>query len=241
MNSLISDFPTPRRIKDWDVADRPREKFVQQGRQALSDTELLALLIGHGYKAVSAIDLARQLLGACSNDLQQLSQLSLAQLSAIKGIGQAKAITIAAALELGRRRKETKNRQSAPLMSSRQIYESYRHLFEDLPHEEFYVVLLNRAMRAMGCKRISMGGVDTATVDPRRVMHEALLAQCSFMILMHNHPSGSLVPSQADRKLTGKLVQAAKLFDMGITDHLIFTNQAYYSFSDNNETCLLAA
>ncbi len=241
MNSLISDFPTPRRIKDWDIADRPREKFVQKGRHALSDTELLALLIGHGYKAVSAVDLARQLLGACGNDLQQLSRLSLSEISAIKGIGEAKAITIAAALELGRRRKETANTQNAPLISSRQIFENYRQLFEDLPNEEFYVVLLNRSMRIITHKRISIGGVDTAMVDPRRVMHEALMAQCSFMILLHNHPSGSLVPSQADRKLTARLVQAARLFDIGITDHVIFTNHAYYSFADNNETSLLAA
>lgn len=241
MNSLISDFPPPRRIKDWDAADRPREKFMQQGRHALSDTELLALLIGHGYKSVSAIDLARRLMAACNNDLQQLSQLSLAQLSAIKGIGQAKAITISAALELGRRRKETKNQPHAPLLSSRQIYENYRHLFEDLMHEEFHVVLLSRSMRVIVCKRISIGGVDTAMVDPRRVLHEALMVQCSYMILMHNHPSGSLVPSQADRKLTVQLVQAAKLFAIGITDHLIFTNQAYFSFADSNETCLIAA
>lgn len=241
MNSLISEYPTPRRIKDWDAADRPREKFVQQGRQALSDAELVALLLGHGYKSVSAIDLARQLLGACENDLHKLARLSLSELSAIKGIGQAKAITIAAALELGRRRKDSILRQSQPILSSKQIYETYQHLFEDLPHEEFYVVLLNRSMRPVACKRISVGGVDTASVDPRRVMYEALLAQCSAMILMHNHPSGSLVPSQADRKLTNRLVNAAKIFDIVITDHVIFTNTAYYSFSDSNESCMLAA
>ncbi len=241
MNSLISDFPTPRRIKDWDAADRPREKFVQKGRQSLSDAELIAILIGHGYKAVSAIDLARQLLGACGNDLNRLAQLGISEISAIKGIGEAKALGIAAALELGRRRKQLSQKAVAPLFSSRQIYEAYQHIFADLTHEEFHVVMLNRAMKPIVCKRISVGGLDSATVDTRRVMHEALMAQCCAMILMHNHPSGSLFPSQADRKLTHSLVHAAQLFQIEVTDHLIFTNEAYFSFRDNNESCLTHA
>ncbi len=240
MNSLVSDFPSPRRIKDWDAADRPREKFLSQGRTALSDTELLAILIGHGYQQVSAIDLARKLLQRCNHNLHELGRLHPRELAEIKGIGPAKAVTIATALELGRRRKELMGKSSPTLKSSREFYEAYQHLFEDLQHEEFYIAMLNNSSRPLACKCISVGGITSTIVDVRKVFREVVQHQAVQLVVMHNHPSGSLLPSEADRKITQKIASACAVFEVRFVDHLIFSSEGYYSFTDQNERCMLA-
>lgn len=241
MKSLVSDSPGPRRIKDWDAADRPREKFMTQGRSSLSDSELLAILIGHGNRQASAIDLARKLLQRCNHNLHELGRLHPSELAQTKGIGTAKAVTVAAALELGRRRKEVMTKSTEPLKSSRQFYQAYQHLFEDLLHEELYVVLLNNSARPLACKCISVGGITSTIVDVRKVFREVVQYQAVQLVLMHNHPSGNLIPSEADRKITQRIAQASALFEVRFVDHLIISNEGYYSFADQNERCMLAS
>jgi len=239
MESFVSDSPAPRRIKEWDISDRPREKFYTQGRLALSDAELLAILIGQGYRNFSAIDLARKILQSCNYSLHELAKLSPQELAQIKGIGMAKAAVIAASLELGRRRKEAPSSKQATLQSSKQIYQAYKHLFEDLQHEEMYVLLLSRSNKPLGTKCISIGGVSETVVDVRKVLKETILYQATTIVLMHNHPSGNLLPSEADRKLTYQTRLACSYFHVEVIDHMIFSNDGYYSFADQQEASLL--
>lgn len=227
-----------RSIKAWTVEDRPREKFIENGRTALSDAELVGILLGNGYHRVSAVDLARELLRICENDLNILAKKSLKELQEIKGIGVAKALSISAALELGRRRKETPSTASLVFASSKSIYEGHRHLFDDLLHEEFRVLLLSRSCRKITDRLISIGGVGATIADPKKIMREVILYQAESLVLMHNHPSGSLNASDADRSLTAKVVSAAKALDAQVLDHIIFTNAGFYSFNDQGEKSL---
>jgi DNA repair protein RadC len=219
-------------IKYWAEDDRPREKMQIKGRLSLSNAELLAILINTGTKNDSALALAQKLLQNANNSLNALSKQNLADLTKVKGIGMAKAITIAAALELGRRRKDEDAYLQTTIKSSREAYNYFEAILVDKPHEEFWVLFLNRSNKVIGRARISEGGVTGTIADPKLIFKQALEKLSCSIILCHNHPSGNLKPSQADIDLTKKLVQAGKLLDIFVFDHIIFTDTAYYSFAD---------
>ncbi|MBK1441105.1 DNA repair protein RadC [Parapedobacter sp. ISTM3] len=220
-------------IKRWAEADRPREKLLEQGRRALTDAELLAILIGSGSRTESAVDLCRRILHERGNDLNNLSRLSVSELCRYKGIGEAKAISIVAALELGRRRKGRKEEERPMLNNSRRVYEYLEHVYKDLPYEEFWVLFLGGGCKLIAKQLIGKGGNDFTPVDIKQVLRLALEYRATSLVLTHNHPSGSLKPSTMDTQLTNKLTEAAKYFDYSINDHVIFTNSGYYSFRDN--------
>lgn len=219
-------------IKAWAEADRPREKLLEQGRRVLTDAELLAILIGSGSRSESAVELCRRILSDVAHDLNALSQLSVAELCRYKGVGRAKAISIVAALELGRRRKEQKIAERPFLNSSKRVYEYIRHLLEDLTHEEFWVLFLNRQCRLIEKRQIGKGGNDFTPVDIKQVLRLALACRASSIALAHNHPSGSINPSTLDIQVTHKLRDAASLLDLVVNDHLILANRQYYSMRD---------
>ncbi len=219
-------------IKSWAEEDRPREKLVFQGRRSLSDAELLAILIGSGSRNESAVDLSKRILHACENDLNQLARLSIAELSKFKGIGEAKAIAIIAALELGRRRKETFSPEKVQVSTSIDVYESIVSQFRDLNHEEFWIIVLNRANKITSNHLVSKGGQAGTIADPKIIFNIALENHAASIILAHNHPSGNLKPSQADLDLTRKLRSAGKLLDIPVLDHLIITDFGFLSFAD---------
>ncbi len=221
------------KITEWAETDRPREKLVEKGSSALSDAELIAILIGSGTVSVSAVDLSREILASVGNDLHKLSMLTLKELQKFKGIGEAKAITIVSALELGRRRKEQEAVQKPRLTCSKEVYEFLKSDFLYLPHEEFWLVFLNRSNFVLKKLRIGQGGMTGTLADPRIAFKAALEHSATCMILAHNHPSGNLQPSNADRELTVKFKQGGKILDITINDHLIFTDNGYYSFADD--------
>lgn len=220
-------------IKAWAEADRPREKLLEQGRRALTDAELLAILIGSGSRGESAVELCKRILHDRRNDLHDLSRLSVSELCRYKGIGEAKAITIVAALELGRRRKEQREEGRPVLNSSKRVYEYMEHIYQDLPHEEFWVLYLAGGCKLITKQLIGKGGNDFTPVDVKQVLRMALECRSSSIVLTHNHPSGTMKASTMDVQLTNKLMEAAKLFDVAINDHVIFTNTGYYSFRDS--------
>lgn len=226
---------SPLNIKSWAEEDRPREKLLLKGKAALSDAELIAILIGSGTPNITAVDLSKEILRSVSNDLNQLARLSVKDLSKFKGIGEAKAISIVAALELGRRRKETESPEKPRITSAKDAYNTLKPHLLDLPHEEFWVILLNRANQVIRLVQISAGGVSGTVADPKLIFKTALEHLASAVILAHNHPSGNLQPSQADRDLTKKMREAGRLLEIPILDHLIFTDKAYYSFADEGE------
>lgn len=219
-------------IKSWKEEDRPREKLMLQGRRSLSDAELIAILIGSGNRHESAVELSKRILNTYAHDLNQLGKLSMQELSVFKGIGEAKAITIIAALELGRRRKEQVVEQKPRIACSRDAFLLLHPYFADLQHEEFWVVLLNRANHPISKHLISKGGQSGTIADPKIIFHTALMHHAASLMLAHNHPSGNLKPSTADLELTQKLMAGAKLLDLQVLDHLIFTDHAYFSFAD---------
>jgi DNA repair protein RadC len=219
-------------IKEWSPDDRPREKLVRKGKAALSDAELLALLLGSGTKKVSAVDLGRKILAQADHDLHQLGRFTLKDLVKIHGIGEAKAMMILAALELGRRRKDSEPVEKPKISKSRDAYLLIQPELADLPHEEFWVLLLNRANRVIRKCQISQGGVAGTVADPKIIFKSALQELASGIILMHNHPSGNLTASQADIELTKKLAAGARLLEMQVLDHLIIAGQKYFSFAD---------
>ncbi|MFC6997304.1 RadC family protein [Rufibacter roseus] len=224
----------PLSIKSWAEEDRPREKLLLKGRAALSDAELIGILIGSGTAKLSAVDVAKLILQAVDNDLNALARLTVKELQKHKGIGEAKAISIVAALELGRRRKEAAPTVKTRITCSTDIYEYIRPHLLDLPHEEFWIILLNRANTIMKKIQISSGGVAGTVADPKLIFKHALENLASAIILVHNHPSGQLKPSAADISLTKKLQEAGKVLDLPILDHLIFTDSSYYSFADED-------
>jgi DNA repair protein RadC len=219
-------------IKAWAEDDRPREKMVQKGRHQLTDAELLAILIGSGTRSESALGLAQRILRSVDNDLNELGRRSIHDLMQFKGVGQAKALSIAAALELGRRRHVAEVRRRPQVRGSRDAFQLLSGVLEDLPHEEFWVLLLNRANRVIGREQISSGGTAGTVVDSKIVFRKALESRASGLILSHNHPSGQLHPSQADIDLTRKLKEGAGLLDISILDHLIVGERNYFSFAD---------
>ncbi len=222
----------PLSIKDWAEADKPREKMLLKGNEALSDAELIAILIRIGSGGLSAVDLAKQILGSYNNDLNELGRLSIKDLMKFKGIAEAKAITILAALELGRRRQMTQVKEKPKITCSQDAYNCIYPVMEDLNHEVFKILLLNRNNRVTKIETISIGGVAGTVVDPKIIFKKALDEQASSIILTHNHPSGNLKPSQQDITVTKKLVEAGKTLEINILDHLIISDQGFFSFLD---------
>jgi len=219
-------------ISAWAEEDRPREKMLLKGRQTLSDAELLAILLGSGSVGESAVSLARRLLLAVENNLHELGKRSIHDLQRFKGVGEAKAIAIAAALELGRRRQLSDLRERPRITSSRDAYQAVAPLLTDLSHEEFWLLLLNKANELMARERLSTGGMSGTVVDIKMVFKSALDARASGIIAVHNHPSGNLQPSIADQELTRRLRRAGEMLDLPLLDHLIVSERGYYSFAD---------
>lgn len=219
-------------ICQWAEEDRPREKMMAKGADALSDAELLAILIGSGNTEESAVELMRRVLASCHNDLNELAHWEVRDYSRFKGFGPAKSITIMAALELGKRRKLQEAKERATIRSSKDIYELFHPLMCDLPLEEFWVLLLNQANKVIAPVRISTGGIAGTFVDVRSILREALLQRATQMAVVHNHPSGNTRPSQEDKVLTQRILAAAKAMDIHLIDHLVVCDGKYYSFAD---------
>jgi DNA repair protein RadC len=219
-------------IKSWAEGDRPREKLLLKGKAALSDAELIAILIGSGTPKLTAVDVAKSILAAVNNDLNGLARLSVAELQKHRGIGAAKAIAIVSALELGRRRKETGASLKTRITSSQDIFDYIQPQLLDLPHEEFWIILLNRANEVIRKMPVSSGGVAGTVADPKIIFKHALDHLASSVILVHNHPSGNIKPSAADVALTRNMKQAGAWLDLPILDHIIFGQTRYYSFAD---------
>ena len=220
-------------IKSWAEDDRPREKLTLKGRSSLSDSELIAILIGSGSRNESAVEVSKKILLSVNNDLNKLSKCSISDLKKIKGIGEAKAISIIAAIELGRRRKELASTKKEALSSSQAVFEYLHSHFLDLPHEEFWMMTLNRANIPISKYLISKGGLSQTVVDVKLIMKHALDDLATSIIISHNHPSGNLNPSESDKIITDKIKAAAKLLDLTLLDHLIITDENYFSFADN--------
>lgn len=226
------EYQTRLSIKDWALEDRPREKLMGKGTHALSDAELIAILIGSGSKNETAVELAKKILQSANHNLNELGKQSVRDLMKHKGIGEAKAISIVAALELGRRRKLSEVIEKKKISCSRDVSDVFQPLLNDLPHEEFWTLLLNRSNRIIGKAKISQGGMAGTVTDVRIILKDALERRASSVILCHNHPSGNLQPSDADLKITRKLKEAAALMDIQVLDHLIIADGSFYSFAD---------
>lgn len=222
-------------IKNWSQDDQPREKLRDKGRSVLSDAELVAILIASGSREESAVDLSKRILAKVDNNLNALGKLSIKQLMEFKGIGEAKAITIAAALELGRRRKIADSQIVKKIESSSSVYEVMLPILGELPHEEFWILYLNNSNKIITKNQLSKGGITGTLVDVRLVLKKALEVGATALILCHNHPSGTLKPSTADREITKKLKVAAQSLDIKVLDHLIITEKAYFSFADEGQ------
>lgn len=219
-------------IKNWAADDRPREKLLNKGAPALSNSELIAILLNNGSKNKSAVQLAKEILKLGQDNLNELGKLSLKEFKQIKGIGEAKSIIIAAALELGRRRQASASLEKPVVRSSREIAEYLQALIKDYSYEVFAVVFLNRANKINHFEIISRGGITGTVADPRIILKKALEEDATSIVLCHNHPSGSLIPSASDEDLTKKIKLAAAYFDIKVIDHIIVSEDGYYSFAD---------
>ncbi len=219
-------------IKQWAKDDRPREKLLLKGAENLSHSELLAILIHNGTKDKTALDLAKEILKLGKDNLNELGKLTVKDLMKVKGIGEAKAITIAAALELGRRRHASLALERQVISTSNEIAQYLQSMLKDYRHEVFAVIFLNRANKIRHFEIISEGGITGTVADPRVILKKALDEDAVSIILCHNHPSGSLKPSRADEELTSKIREAAKFFDIRVVDHIIVSESGYYSFAD---------
>jgi DNA repair protein RadC len=222
-------------IKEWAKEDRPREKMIYKGKAALTDSELLAILLRVGKEGQTAVDVARSLLDSVDNDLIKLSNLTLDDLTQHKGIGKAKAITIMAALELGKRRRAADAKESDEVKNSNDAYERFLEKIEDKNQEHFLVLYLDQSNHPLDVRCISNGGTTHVIADPKIIFKNALRLNATCIVLGHNHPSGNPRPSTDDRKLTQKLVAAGKLLDITVKDHIIIGNERYYSFLDHGE------
>ena len=219
-------------IKNWAVEDRPRERVLDKGIQSLSDTELIALLIGSGTREISAVELARKILMKADNNLNLLGKFSIEDLQKQKGIGKVKAISVIAALELGRRRKLSEALERPKITGSKDAYNIIFPLISDLQHEEFWVLLLNRSNKIIDKNKISQGGVAGTVIDVKIILKKAIEKLASSVILCHNHPSGNIEPSDADIGITRKLKEAAEFMDIKLLDHIIVADNSYFSFLD---------
>ncbi len=220
-------------IKNWAKDERPREKLLSLGPEALSQSELLAILINHGSRDKTAVDLAKEVLELGKGNLNELGKVSIKQLMTLNGIGEAKAVSIAAALELGRRRQATAALEKPVMTSSMDIADFLRPKLKDYRHEVFAVLFLNRANKLNLFKIVSEGGITGTVADPRIILKTALEENAVNIVLCHNHPSGSLKPSRADEELTRKIKEAARFFDITVLDHIIVSEDGYFSFADD--------
>jgi DNA repair protein RadC len=219
-------------IKEWAVEDRPREKMQANGVRSLSEAELIAILIGSGNLDESAVELSRRLLASVNNNLNELGKKNISELKKFKGIGDVKAITIMAALEMGRRRKATEPEEKPKVLTSKDTADIFKPLLSDLPHEEFWILLLNRNNLVLDKFKVSQGGMSGTVIDVRIILKLALENRACSIILCHNHPSGNLIPSEADKEITRKITEAGKHMDIPVLDHLIIGNDVYFSFAD---------
>lgn len=226
----MENAPFP--ISSWSEDDKPREKLMLKGKSALSDAELIAILIGSGSRNESAVDLSKRILATVENNLNALGKLSLSQLTQFKGIGEAKAISIISAMELGRRRRAEEAVELTRITSSKVVFELMQPLIGELTHEEFWIVFLNNSNKVIFKSQLSKGGITGTVVDVRLVFKMALEVGATSLILCHNHPSGSLKPSDEDNKITQKLKRAGESLEIKVLDHLIVTENSYFSFAD---------
>jgi len=223
-------------IRDWAIEDRPREKMIKNGAEALSNAELLAILLGSGSQQESALDLAKRILNDAGNNLNELGKTSINALcKKFHGVGPVKAVTITAALELGKRRRSSEVVKRVQISNSRDIYELLHGRLIDLSHEECWLLLMNNQHRIMDTIRISHGGVSETTVDPKIILKHALEKLASAIVLCHNHPSGNPNPSSCDDRITNKLKLACANMDIQLTDHVIFSENGYYSYADEGK------
>ena len=230
------EHPPKMNIKQWAEEDRPREKMLTKGMSALSDAELLAILIGSGNTNETAVELSKRILSENKNNLNELARMSISALcKQFKGIGTAKAVSIAAALELGRRRKDSEEIERPQIRTSGDVYRLFAPILADLPHEEMWIATLNQACRVIGTHKISPGGISGTVVDVQMVIRYALDKHATQLILTHNHPSGNNTPSEQDRRVTKKIKSAAELFDIKLLDHVIIAREKKYSFADEGE------
>lgn len=220
-------------IKFWAEEDRPREKLIQKGKHVLSDAELLAIIIGSGNAEQSAVELCRHILASTQNDLYELGKKQLDYLLQFKGIGEAKAIAITAALELGKRRALAEVKPQEKIISAKSAFEMMSPILSDLPHEEFWIICLNRNNRFISKHKISSGGVAGTVADMKMIFNIAVKELASGIILCHNHPSGNLNPSEQDKALTQNTKDAGKVLEILVLDHIIIAQQNYVSFADN--------
>lgn len=219
----------------WAEDDRPREKMALKGRHSLSNAELLAILIGSGTREKSAVELSQDILAKCNNKLRNLSKQNVHELITTKGIGHAKALTIMAAMELARRRSDENEDELQKILGSSDVYRFFRPILSDLTHEEFHILLLTRSNGIIGSERISVGGISGTVVDGKIIFKKAMDRNASSIIMIHNHPSGNIKPSEQDVRLTKRLLEFGKLIDLPVLDHLIFTDNGYFSFSDEGQ------
>jgi DNA repair protein RadC len=221
-------------IKCWAEDDRPREKMRLKGKNALSDSEIIAILLGSGTRNKTAVELAQEILSVHKNDLHQLGKSGVKELTMHKGMGEAKALTLMAALELGRRRKDADRKEKVKIQSANDVFQLLSHLFQDLPHEEFYIVLLDRGNHVLGYEQVSKGGTSGTIADGKIIFKLALLNQASALILAHNHPSGNLLASPQDIKLTKNLKEFGAMIGIEILDHVIFADNGYLSLAEKS-------
>lgn len=219
-------------IKSWAEEDRPREKLMEKGRHVLTEAELIAILIGSGSRDETAVELSKRILASVRNNLNDLGKLNVSELTKFKGIGEAKAISVMAALELGRRRKETEVVKRDKISTSKDVYDIMKPILLDLPHEEFWLLILNRANLVIKKELISRGGVSGTVVDTKIIFKAAVENYACSIIICHNHPSGNLKPSEPDIRITKNIKDAGKLMEIPLLDHLIITENGFYSFAD---------
>lgn len=222
-------------IKYWAEDDRPREKLLGKGRHVLSEAELIAILIGSGSRNETAVELSKRILGAVENNLNSLGKLSVKELTKFKGIGEAKAVSIVAALELGRRRKDSEILKRERVVTSKDVYEAMKGKMQDLPHEEFWLLMLSRSNAVVKTEMISRGGISGTVVDTKIIFKTAIEHYASSIIICHNHPSGNLKPSDADMRITKSIREAGKIMEIPLVDHLIIADEGYYSFADEGQ------
>lgn len=228
----MTDYKESLGIKSWAEEDRPREKLLDKGRHILTEAELIAILIGSGNRDETAVELSKRILSSTGNNLHELGKLNVTELMKFKGIGEAKAISIIAALELGRRRKETELVKREKVITSKDVFEIMKPSMMDLPHEEFWLLMLNRASSVIKKELISRGGVSGTVVDAKIIFKTAVEQYASSIIICHNHPSGNLKPSDADIRLTKNIKEAGKIMEISLLDHLIISEKGFYSFAD---------
>lgn len=219
-------------IREWAETDRPREKMITKGRLALSEAELIAILLSSGNREESAVDLAKRILRDCENNLVELSRKEISDLMRYKGVGEAKAVTIVAALELGRRRREGEALEQKKITCSKVAYEYIFSSIGDILHEEFWVILLKNNKQIIGKTLIGVGGLTSTVADPKKIFHQILISNATGFIISHNHPSGNVQPSETDIRLTKDIQAVANVLRVDLVDHIIVSSNAYYSFAD---------